>query len=1046
MNILKAAILFIVVITMSFRTFASTGLISIEGEALPAADLYSPKHGPIDSEWAYELQQEGTDLSKLSPVLSSLWNGFNNFSKKDQDALLPINNQDTLSYKGTISSPSSILRFNATDGENTFQVHLSKTLHTILLRKHFLRRVGYVVPASKYLKEIRINFENQRQKDFFKDVDLVTQLGASYKNWLVEEGEDYLILKDIFVRMPQEDDFYDVALTSLNDSKDLRTLRSLIVIYSFLNLDESINKFSYNFLKIKNGHLVFDYPTSSDFGATYDDVLWMARLVASIGREEIKQIVKASHYPDIVSKLLVEKLVARRNNLVEALDLKAQKYEFKKEIKHDLVKDGFLKPHQFEGYAGQFSYGASKGPLDDLPAYFFGQGQSALISGVMGKASEYLKVFDVSDAKIKWLQEDFEGNKEFSLDYFEEHGEFPPLPFSSWKSPIVNGNIIFGRDVVIGQNFGTDNFVQLADTIGFTTNMGLFIGLERFLTQTTTGSVFPNIGLSTNYTHIRPIEDLKLANKTPYKNMLVGKTLKTLQKNLTSYLESSKDESDGDKEKRTKLLEIYNSISESIGIGESIVISTSVVPDITVSLNAPLFSVANGYGSVSKKYKELSRIHITRKSKYNFQIYYDDANVNEVRLRGGLSYLIPIVMFEGKSIKSSLDMKLYQLNLDPEQDELIFSQNVAKFISLLRDRTNEAMGEEDIQVLNDSKDSVFNFNLLFLVKKSLKSFSEIIVKIKNKLDIKLISASHGELDGLNYSKFLRNMGGYLLKQHIKNIGSSFDVDDIPFLTEAKHYYKNPGKNLFGAATTYETTLESKLIDEKGKIEISNMKELYMSYRKTYERAVVKESKIKSKLLGENKDFNLDLYSESDAKDAGDMHFARLETRIHFFDGAVKKMLNISRSELDELSSKMVIKNCHSRNRRNDDNNSGQTISQRLRCGDLDNISSKLYWCNKYLKKNKSEKGLKCLAHVGHYFARYIDARTLLDFFGERNLYVESQLSGYRVDHELMVEPINANTFGKINTRSFGGPINKLISVLKLIRAEVKGLWYREDLN
>ncbi|RZF20773.1 hypothetical protein DAY19_12365 [Halobacteriovorax vibrionivorans] len=1043
MNLFKAAILFIVLVSMSYKTFASTGLVAIKGESLPAADLYSPKYGAIDSEQAFELQQEGVDLSKLSPVLSSLWNGHNNFADHERDDKeLPIYKGHELDFKGTISSPASILRFNASNNEGNFQVHLSKSLHTILLRKHFLRRLGYIIPASKYLEEVRINFKNERQKDFFKDVDLVTQLGASYKNWLVEEGTNYLVLKDIFVRMPQESDFYDVALTSLNDSKDLRSLRSLIVIYSYLNLNESINKFSYNFLKIKNEHLVFDYPTTSDFDATYDDVLWMARLVAELDREDITALVKASHYPAIVEKILIEKLIARRNNLVEVLKLQAKQYDFKKEIKHELVKDGHLKPHKFEGYAGQFSFGASQGPLDHLPSFLFGEAQSAAFSGIMGKVSENLKLFNISDAKIKWLQEDFEGNKEFALDYFEEHGQFPPLPFSSWKSPVVSGNILFGRDVVVGQNFGTDNFVQLADTIGFTTNLGLFIGLERFISQTTSGSLFPNIGIHTSYTHVRPVEDLKQAIKTPYKNMLVGKTLKVLQKNLTQYLSASNDEED----KKEKLFDIYRSISENFGVGESIIISTSVVPDITLSINAPLFDVANGYGSVSKKYKELSRIHITRKSKYNFHIYYDDARVNELRVRGGLSYLIPIVMFEGKKIDSKLDMKLYQINLDPDQDELDFSKNVAKFISLLRDRTNDAMGEEDIQVYNNSNDSLFNFNFLFLVKKSLNTFSEILVKIKNRLDIKLVSASHGELDGVNYSKFLRNMGGYLLKRYISEIGSSFDVDDLPFLSEAKHYYKNPGKNLFGAATTHETTLESKLIDDEGKVEISNMKELYMSYRKTYERAVIKEKVVRKKLKKENEDFNLKLYTKSDASDAGDMHFARLETKIHFFDGAVKRILNISDRELDELSNKMIIRNCHQRHRRHDRNTSGQTRSQRLRCGDLDVISNKLYWCRKYLRKDKAQKGLKCLSHVGHYFARYIDARTLLDFFGERNLYVESKLSGYRVDHELMLAPIEGNSYGKINTRSFGGPIGKLISVLNLIKAEVKGLWYREDLN
>ncbi|MFG1498730.1 hypothetical protein ABMA70_00885 [Halobacteriovorax sp. XZX-3] len=1042
MKILNLSILILLISILTAKVYAADGLVAINGESLPAGDLYSIEYGPIDSEQAYELQAEGVDLSTLSPVLSNLWNGANNFSDYKDDLNLPINDFETLNFSGVISSPAGVLRFNAQNGEGNFQVHLSKTLHTILLRKNMLRRLGYVVPASKYLKNIRINFKDEKQKDYFKDVELVIKLGASYKNWLVEEGSDFLVLKDIFVRQPKEDDFYDVALTSINDTKDLRTLRSLIVVYSLLNLEESINKYSFNFLKIKNDHLLFEYPSSTDFSATYDDVKWISRLIGDLNRHEITQVVKQSHYPAVVEKLLVEKIIGRRNNLISTLKLNAPLIEYSKDIKDPLVKDGFLIPHEFEGYAGQFSFGASKSPMDDIPAFLFSEAQSSTFKWITGKISEGLSAFDLSKAKVKWLQEDFLANKDYAINYFAEHGEFPPLPFSSWKSPVVRGNIIFGRDIVVGQSLGTDNFVQLADTIGFTTNLGLFIGLERFISQTTGGSVFPNIGINTSYTHVRPVQDLRVAVKTPYKNMLVGKTLR----NIEEKLKQSINISDLDNEtRREDLHAIYNEISQQFGVGESIIISTSVVPDVTLSLNAPLFGVANGYGSISTKYKELSRIHITRKSKYMFQVYYDEANVSEVRARGGLSYLIPIIMSEAAAIKSKLDLKFYEINMDPEQEDLEFSKNAVKFLSILRDRSNEAMGPEDIQVYNHSKDSTFNLNLLFFVSRTLKSITELFVKIKDQVNIKLISSTYGEMDGIAAGKFLKNIASYHLKKFINNLEVSFDKSYIPMIEEAKHYYQNPGKELFGAATTYETKFESKLSDINAKASFDNMNELYLHYRKTHEKAIMKEKTIKKYLKKENEAFNLDFYTPSDANDAGDMHFVRLESKIHFFDKSVKKILSITSRDLDKISQKMKVRNCF-RGGNRDNDNSGRTISEQLRCGDLDPIKSKLYWCNKYLNKAKTEKGLKCLAHVGHYFAKYVDARTLLEFFGEDNMYIESQLSGYRVGSELMTKPIVGNSYGKINSRNFGGPINKLVTVLGMIKAEVLGLWYRETLK
>ena len=54
-----------------------------------------------------------------------------------------------------------------------------------------------------------------------------------------------------------------------------------------------------------------------------------------------------------------------------------------------------------------------------------------------------------------------------------ENGGVPQMTIGAWVKPIANGSVNISRDVVLGNFMGTNNQVQLADTFGFTANVGL---------------------------------------------------------------------------------------------------------------------------------------------------------------------------------------------------------------------------------------------------------------------------------------------------------------------------------------------------------------------------------------------------------------------------------------------------------------------------------------------------------------------------------------------------------------------------------------------
>lgn len=73
-------------------------------------------------------------------------------------------------------------------------------------------------------------------------------------------------------------------------------------------------------------HLDFrQFQVNSGFDhVTYHDARWMVRKIAKLSREQIKDAVEHGGWPESAGKLIVEKLISRRNNLVESFELESE--------------------------------------------------------------------------------------------------------------------------------------------------------------------------------------------------------------------------------------------------------------------------------------------------------------------------------------------------------------------------------------------------------------------------------------------------------------------------------------------------------------------------------------------------------------------------------------------------------------------------------------------------------------------------------------------------------------------------------------------------
>ncbi|OIQ15861.1 MAG: hypothetical protein BM556_16295 [Bacteriovorax sp. MedPE-SWde] len=1025
--------LLLIVTLINLSVHAEYARVPIDNTGLPANDLIHEDYGVLDPELALELsQEEGLDLASLNPEESDIWDGRNNFLSSQLDNNLPVDNGDELTYSGTIKSPSGVMRFNAINGDQRFQVHLSKRLHTILLRKNLMRRLGYIIPSMKYLKDLTINFKDEAQKNFFKDVELVNDLVASSSRWIVKETKTSLTLQDVFVKVPSASDFYDIALTMLPQTLESRSLRSSIIPYALADMGESINKFSFKAVKVKDGHIILPHDTEANFNATVNDLKWMANKLKKLTRKDFEVIVKDAYFPEVVAKILVEKLIARRNNILEIVDVTHNTIPYVKDLGLEGMDKGYLKTEEYAGYASRFSHGMKKGPLDDVWRYIFSEVQSSAISSVADLASSFIKARDFGEERLDWTIDDFQKYKDFAIDEYIRTGAFPALPFQSWTAPLIEGRLNLGRDIIIGGALGTDNFVQLADTAGFGFSLGAYVGLERVFSQVVNGSAVPKIGVNVNYTHVKPIVSLKEALKEPYKNILVNfltKRVKNSFKGMASGAELDEE---------TRMEEISNSykeLSENLGVGESLIISENLVPDISVSLRGPLFNGITASGSSGVRYKTLKRIQIYRKSRTRFHVYFDNGNLVEAYGNGGLAYLIPIFNGASKKTVGKMNINFFDFNLDPDLNENPeFYKNVTNLYSILKDRSLESVGEAPVRIKSNINDNSTKFSLLFFVSKFARKLNDLVVKFSGAEDTRYVATSYGSQSGLNYMNFMKTIANYYLKQVFE--GFSFSVN--PF--------ENAGRTFKGSSKTKDMRFEAKIRDVNGKTNLDNMYSKYMMYTYKHEGGSTSEKRLWKKLKAFNKKFKRNLFSKSDSEDAGAMLTYKIQANLHFYEKAVEKMLNLNDDEFKALGMKVAKSYNRSYARcQHDSNSSSRTISQEIYCGDLSYIKRLRRSCQKYYKKEKLTKAHKCVAKYGSYFAKYMSFEILSDLLGSKNIYLESSLNGFRKRHEFLYRPIYGNSFGRQNGQFVDGPIDSIRKFLGVMKGEIEGSWYRERL-
>lgn len=964
------------------------------------------------------------DLSTLNPKPNDLWDS--SVTDVDDQKEIAIRDNDVLSYEGSILSNTGLFRFNAipTNGNKVYTIHLDKTLHTMLMRKNLLRALGYKIPAMKYLRKVTIQFNSKIALESFLKREIPEATLGAADRWastdLVKADQLTVTLKDVAISEPNEYDFYNVSMGIPTQTINSRSLRSLIIPYSMVDLYESVNKFSWVDGKIDNKSVILSHFTANEFATTVDDAVWMLNRMNKLTRADMQNIVAQAYFPKEVELVLVEKLISRRNSLNRLFSLKTADIAFNSNITMgSSLRDGKILQKEYPDYASRFAYGDAESPLEQLRFFLYSKIQSNIIDNLVNKINGEMSLFDLGEKRTEYFQKQFKEG----LDHFVETGELLPIKVGAWYSPVVDINLLLSRDIILGNYLGTDNLVQLADTFGASADIGMFAGIEG-LGYDLAGSAKASVSLVRSYSHLKPVKNLKESLKEPYKNMFVGLLKRSLKEKFFSLSELQKlGEKEGDgataakEEQRKRIEEMFVEIDKKLDVGESLIITDRLVPTASVRVNFNQGLISAGVG-VSGSVTVLKRIHLYKKSPKVLQIYDDSGFVRNIDLSFTVSSYVTWLRANAKFDKGHYNVNSYMVNLstDLSENPNLFS-NALGVYNVLKNKDFELLDKNNPPVKLDVqfKDRSKRLSLLFWRMKSLTGKTYYDLKAKDGVEGTYYSLEKDFLTGLNPEAFSKQLLNYYLAKE--------EVDDVR-LSEGPD--SNPGESFFGRSHTQKLRYEASLDENK------RFAQKFISLSDVKQGWGMSEKKVKKFMAKVNEKFQYPLF------DPGQIDFKKLRLfnvgyHMNIYNKGIERLHTIKESDILPLEARYKKERWCSE----DDNRKRSAV-----CGDLWSLKSLIKKC----PKSKNDEAMAdCSVELFEKMMDDLDFNDFKKLMGEDNFYIYGTIDGFREKSEILNDTLYSNTIGKIGSKQWNGPLDVVKDLLGLSGGEFSGGWIREGL-
>jgi hypothetical protein len=958
------------------------------------------------------------DISTLNPVESSdLWK--NIMLEKLPADKNPLEDMDEVVYHSPVITPSGLFRFNvqnkAGDGK-IYTVMVGKTVHSFLLAKSLLRKIGYQIPDIKYLPRMTLKFKSAIHKrsfiDYFKHV---VMLAPEY--WVVEELEDHkIIIQDLLV-MDSHHPIYNLAVGVTSDMiQGRRLMSSLAVPLSIVNLVESVNLLRWNVGVTSNNQVALFHDQLGDFQCTWDDARWISKRIEKLSRQDWKEIVESSKTPKAVQMILLEKLISRRNSAMKLFKIDHEELKIDSNVSNgvELVR-GKITQQQWPGYGARFAYGDPDSPLADSEIKSFLK--SKLISmGIDVLISQLNQNIPLLATDIQAKNDgEFKNILEEAIRDAQASNRAVEIPLKTWAFPTYRGQLILSRNIVTGTYLGTDNLVQLVDTVGVSLAAGVFVGAAG-LPSPIQAAGSAEASLVRTYSHLRPVTSIQKALRYPYRNIMVPLVKRDYGKLLQRAAEVAIDPNADEEVKIKAIQEAMRPFKDNMEIGESLLVTDSIATGAGLKAMASQGNLVKATLSLVPGFQVVSRFHVHRRSENDFQIYRDIGKEGTFGVAFELDSLIPVFKATFKAAKGTGRVKFFNLSLDPK------AENVIENMSLLR-RAIVSSSTRDLEDKEETKPFILrtkykektpSLGLLFFQWNWNSSASDI--EIENpKGDKKFFKRFyHGSSKGKNYQAYANALVSHWI---------DLLFDKKAGLSESNG--QNPGYSFRGSAETKFLTLDQEVSGTGERLEpFVRLSRIFNGWSITRKKAEGLLERLRTR-------YRYDFFNAPVLNDTRRIFLYNISLNVLFYKAGIEHMITLKDEQLKEIFRKHRNHKDLTVNPRqmNDDDSGGNKMVRfmtRFR---------------RYEKEGKEDKASKYLMKAFSHAENKITLEGMTKLVGgKENLYVYSKIDGFREGDEDGDKNIVSNSYGEFGSQNVLGPLMQVQKDTNMLEGEFFLYW------
>ena len=1042
----------------------------------PADDLIYQNESisPFD---AIVLRNSGVDLSTLNPQNKDYFllpsasdvaaQGILEASVSLSDTL------DKVTYRSSLKS-FEIYRANVFNEESNRVFIFDKNLHTWLLRRNLLTALGYVLPKVIYHRKVEIHFNSlEDKKELFEK--LVLESKGAIERWLIEDKGLHIVVKDIASVSDLSTRDYDLSMGINTLDLNSRVTRAQALIYHLSYFPESSEEATCSNARIENQNIVLKLNQNIPFqNISLDDLKWAQKKINLLSQAGLEMIVKKAYFPPAVEIINIEKLKANIVQLNRLLSLKSKnefKYNCRLNDSEKGIVDGKLKPQEFKDYASNFYLPNEKSLLDQIWYYVLGRGQSDLIFNAIAKYfNSKLVGFDLGSARLDYYEKLFKKG----LDHFVKTGEFLPIKIDSWESPLFNLKLILSRDFVIGEFMGTNNLLQLADTVGIGVDLGYVRGFEGMTNANMINTA--KLTVVHTLTHLKPLKSIKAGFQEKYQNIFVPLLKSRLKDMSASLARITKDQVELEqqykqdfanlkkkylknlneedylialqiinKEETAKvdqlnpmqrkmfdealqLKNIYQSsklqmtkekgedlkiLSEYLSVGESLIISTQRVPSLNFDLRFLQDQISSSL-NLSAGHQYIDRLHVYRKDANTIQVFRDIGKKWTLDLSSGafINALRP-AQLSLASEKGKYHVRVYTINIETETEKNPKLANNMELINQILSKNDFSLyGRSPLEVKGYFKDFSARLGLLMFRSMFIKDRGEIEVS-SNNLNGKVFYVQQDRTRGLNAESFILNILSDLLGRKVD-----------PNLAISDPNFKNPGLTFFGRSENFNGRIEA--LDENGVLS-----EPYLSIRASEQGWSVKRSQLIEKVKSINDQYGTVLFEDDFSFKS--MKLFKVEHEIRLYESAILNLTKLKNDKIEMIEKKYSVSRYCDRMNLN---------RQNAKCGNLRMI--------KYLVDKKKDsltrENLKTILELALQLKEDLDFSDFESIVGKENFLLFGSINGQREKTSRYSEAIYSHSLGSVSGRFPRGPLQFLQDLIQINEGELQGRWIKDGIN